>query len=108
MLGGLKLEYTCANGMRNVIEFGDTVVAYWSLDANDRVSNRNENIPYHWREIRSGLVYAVAHERSIGDVLVLVVDLEGDEIHTACLMGFPAFERPLHFESADLTSVIQI
>ncbi len=103
VLDGLTIEYTCAFGSRNVVGFLGAIAFYQSTDTDNRVSNRNENIPYHSKEIRPGLFQVTLYEKSIGDLLFLVVDLENELVHSASLVGFPSDDRELLFENGTIT-----
>ena len=103
ILDGVTIEYTSANGSRNVVEFLGATASYWSTNEANRVSNRNDNIPYRVMEIRPGLIHATLHEKSIGDLLFLVVDLENELVHSTSLAGFPSDDRQLQFEDGTIT-----
>lgn len=107
-LDGMTLDYNCSGGQRFVVRFRDVTASYWAVSENGWISNRNDNIPYHHRKIRPGLIYAVFYERSIGDIVSLIIDLDEQKIHSASLLGYPSDDRRFQFEDGIVNDVTGI
>lgn len=104
-MNGMTIDYTCSGGIRYVVRFHEGTVSYWAVGASGWISNRNDNIPYRHTEIRPGLIYTVFHEQCIGDIVTLVIDMDGQTVHFASLLGYPSDDRRLQFEHGEITSI---
>ncbi|WP_171181701.1 hypothetical protein [Ruegeria sp. HKCCD8929] len=102
---GMTIDCICSDGLRLVIRFHNGTTCYWAVDRAERISNRNDNIPYRYREIRPGLMFVVCYEHCIGDVASLIIDLESQKIQVAALWGYPTEDRKLFFEDGKIISV---
>lgn len=101
-LDGMTIDYTVPGGLRFVVRFNQRTASYWAVDEAERISNRQDHIPYRCREIRPGLVFAICYEQCIGDVLSLIIDLHAQKVYSGALTGYPSEDRRMQFEEGVL------
>ncbi len=106
MLDGRTIDYTYDGGWRFKVRFYDGLAAYQFLGEDGAsVSNSNEDIPYQSRLIRENLYHVVWHEKDIGDLVSLVIDIENNRVFSAALLAYGDPEAMLHFEGGDINEI---
>lgn len=105
LMDGKTIRYTYSGGLSFEVRFRNGMVSYKALKRSDRVTSENSNIPYQSRQIRDGLIHTIWHERAIGDVVSLIIDLADKSIYSAALLGYCDADHMLHFEDGQIEDI---
>ncbi len=107
LMDGLTIDYVYSGGLHFVVTFKDGLASYKAVGDTGGVSNENSGIPYQSREIRPGLIHTVWHEKDIGDIVSLLIDLDAKKVFSAALLGYREEDRMLHFEDGTIISELR-
>ncbi len=105
-LNGVTLDIAFPNDQRLIMRFNKKTVSYWTIENEEVISNRNDGIPFIYSKVRPGVYFIACHERGIGDLISMVVDFDTKYTYLTSLMGYPADDRRIRFDTGKISAIL--